>query len=327
MDRPGKSPDPHPPAPARATAETTTDPSRPGDNPAVPLFLALIWGQLFWALHPSWSHSQYYDYGWVIPPLAAWFFHRRWSMRTRFPRSPNEARSILSKTVLVAAGFVLLFFLLTFLRVLERFDTIWRIPLLVHALVVFVFTHAALWLKQDFRFSFAYLPLTLFALTAVPWPAQIETLIVGEMTDQLLAFSAPLSRALGLDVVLSGSALISDGRVIEIDEGCSGIRSFQSLLMAGLFVGEFMGLRWGWRALLVLLATIFGFVTNTIRASALSWIFIHHGQLTFDHYHDLFGLLSFGLAASMLLAAGKWMDRPLASNAKADTPSLPSLQR
>src|SRR5690606_35487454 len=107
-----------------------------------------------------------------------------------------------------------------------------------------------------------YLPLTLFALTAVPWPAQIENLIVGELTERLLAFSVPLSRTIGLDLELSGASLVTDGRIIQIDEGCSGIRSFQSLLMAGLFVGEFMMLRWGWRALLLLLATIFGFIAN-----------------------------------------------------------------
>jgi exosortase len=304
MALPGTSSDP-PPAPHRSV--TGLIPRHAGDRP-VPLFLALIWGQLFWALHPTWSHSQYYEYGWVIPPLAAWFFYRRWRMREPDIRLPIGKKPPLASVVLVIAALLLLFGLLTFLRILERFDNIWRIPLIIHAFAVFVSTHAALWFSRGFRFSLSYLPLTLFALTASPWPAQIETLIVGELTDQLLASSAPLSRAIGLDVELSGSALISAGRVIEIDEGCSGIRSFQSLLMAGLFVGEFMMLRWRWRALLVVLATIFGFVTNTFRASALSWIFINEGKETFDSYHDLLGLLSFGLAAVMLLASGKWMD-------------------
>lgn len=279
---------------------------------AVPLWLALLWGQLFWALHPSWIHGNYYDYGWIIPPIAAWFFWRRWHGEAleflRPVSAPRSRRGLLLLSIVLGAAALIA--ALGFVRILERFDPIWRVPLFLHAAVVAVVTHLVIALGRGWRFSLACLPLTLFALTAVPWPAGIETRIIGEMTDRLLAVSVPISRfLLGVPVEMSGSALIAEGRVIQIDEGCSGIRSFQSLLMAGLFVGEFMMLRWGARAFLIGAAIVFGFVLNTARASVLTWIFFHRGEGAFHAAHDLVGFTAFGISAALLLGLGALLDR------------------
>lgn len=271
-----------------------------------PLFLAAIWAQLYWALHPTWIHSQYYDYGWIVPPLACWFFWQRWKGGKSF--LPPKASPVLLS--IAFTGLALLFATLVFVRILERFDPIWRVPLILHTFVVCLATVAVLLHVRGPRASLAYLPLILFAATACPWPAGVENRIVGELTDALLSVSAPLSRAIGIPVELSGSALISEGRVVEIDEGCSGIRSFQSLLMAGLFVGEFLLLKWKGRILLVLLAMIVGFGANALRATALTWIFVSEGQATFDQLHNLVGFLAFGLAVGVLLICGRLMDRP-----------------
>ena len=289
--------------------ESPASESRQHSGYAVPVILGLLWAQLFWALHPTWSHGQYYDYGWVVAPVATWFFWRRWRCEIVDFRGPI---AIGRRVYLVAVpAVILLLFLLSLARILERFDPIWRIPLIFHAAVVFATTHLVLWACCGFRRSLAYLPVLLFALTAVPWPAKAENMIIGELTDQLLACSAPLSRLLGSPVELSGSALVADGKVVNIDEGCSGIRSFQSLLMAGLFVGEFMMLRWRWRLTVLFLALATGFVTNLLRASLLTWIFVNEGELTFDRYHDLVGFLAFGCAASLLLLFGSLFDKYL----------------
>jgi len=280
---------------------------------AVPVFLALLWAQLFWALHPSWIHGQYYDYGWIVAPCAAWFFWRRWREPGARGDPPLGGRSLIA---IVVAGAVLLLVLLGLLRSLERFDPIWRVPLILHGLVVFAVTHAVLWLTTGFRASLAFFPVVLFALTAVPWPARIENLLIGELTEMLLAVSAPLARLVGIPVELSGSALVAHGRVIQIDEGCSGIRSFQSLIMAGLFVGEFLLLRPWLRVLLLGVAIAFGFLTNTMRAIALAWIFFNEGQIAFDRYHDAVGFAAFGLAAGLLLLTGHLAERRLSQPAQ-----------
>lgn len=275
------------------------------DRIGIPVFLDLLWAQLFWALHPTWVHGQYYDYGWIVAPATAWFFWRRWTVLEAEPlRRPFRRRFLL----LWIPGALLLVVSLILARTMERFDPIWRIPLLFHGAVVFLTSLLTLWFVYGRKVSLAFLPLALFTMTAVPWPAQVENLIIGEMTDRLLEVSAPLSRLIGIPVELSGSALVANGRVIEIDEGCSGIRSFQSLIMAGLFVGEFMALRNGFRIALLVLAMIFGFLTNTLRAIALTWIFFNDGEIAFNQAHDLVGFLAFGLAAALLLLCGHYLD-------------------
>ncbi|MDF2376061.1 MAG: exosortase/archaeosortase family protein [Verrucomicrobiales bacterium] len=275
------------------------------DKISIPIFLGLLWAQLFHALHPTWVHGQYYDYGWIVAPVTAWFFWRRW---TGFDTPPILAHRQKMTLLTAVFGIIILAIFLVLARTMERFDPIWRIPLILHGAVVFATTHLTLWLVYGKRTSLTFLPLVLFAMTAVPWPTQVENSLIGELTERLLAVSAPLSRLIGIPVELSGSALIADGRVIQIDEGCSGIRSFQSLIMAGLFVGEFVFLRNWFRVALVVIAMISGFLTNTLRSIVLTWIFFKDGEIAFDRAHDMVGFLAFGLAAGLLLLSGHYLE-------------------
>lgn len=273
----------------------------------IPLLLGVLWGQLFWALHPTWIHGQYYDYGWIVAPVTAWFFWRRWCADEI--STPLVSGNQKGPIVLILLASAVLISGLILARIMERFDPIWRVPLILHGFLIFSFTVLTFWISLGRKKAFIYLPLLLFAMTAVPWPAQTENYLIGEMTARLLEISAPLSRLIGIPVELSGSALIANGRVIQIDEGCSGIRSFQSLLMAGLFVGEFMMLRNRFRIVLLVLAIVFGFVTNTLRAITLTWIFFNEGEAAFDQAHDMVGFCAFGLAAGLLLLSGHFLDR------------------
>ena len=289
-----------------STHETSTSVFR--NSPlAIALLLLALWAQLFWALHPTWIHGQYYDYGWIVGPISIWFFYRRWTSLNRKQTDALVERSGFARIYpWILLG--LLLPALTFFKVLENFDPIWRVPLILHGGFVLVFTHLLIADAYGKKASLSFLPVTLFAMTAVPWPAQAENFLVGEMTETLLAISAPISRMVGIPVELSGSALIANGVVIQIDEGCSGIRSFQSLLMAGFFVGEFMMLSVRARVLIVLLGIVYGFVTNTFRATLLTWIFYHKGQIAFDQFHDPVGLFSFAIAAGLLLVTGHLID-------------------
>lgn len=58
------------------TADTTI--SRAAPPWSLLLFGAVLWGQLFFVLAPSWSGATYYDYGWLVPPFAVIFAWRRW---------------------------------------------------------------------------------------------------------------------------------------------------------------------------------------------------------------------------------------------------------
>jgi exosortase/archaeosortase family protein len=99
------------------------------------------------------------------------------------------------------------------------------------------------------------------------------------------------------------------GQVCEVTEGCSGIRSIQSLVMAALFFGELLWLRWPGRVLLVLVALAAAVVCNTGRAWYLASVQFSEGGDAAHAAHDPAGHLAFLVAAAVLFA-GAWLLMP-----------------
>jgi exosortase/archaeosortase family protein len=78
---------------------------------------------------------------------------------------------------------------------------------------------------------------------------------------------------------------ISKG-TLGVDEACSGIRSFQSTLMAGLLMGELYRLRLLPRAALVLIGLTLAFCFNVVRTFLLSYQAEKEGMSAIDKWHD-----------------------------------------
>ena len=81
-----------------------------------------LWAQLFYSASYAWLHGEYYDYGWYVPPLAVWFFYRRWRGWPLAVRRPLPGW-------LVAGGLVVLGLALAPMRTLLRTDPSWTTPM------------------------------------------------------------------------------------------------------------------------------------------------------------------------------------------------------
>lgn len=271
------------------------------------VFLGVLWVQLFASLAPFWTQGAYYDYGWFVPPAAAWFAWCRIEALTRFKEGEEiRARWLIIPLLLLLGVFLLFLFPL---RVIEKNELLWRLPRFIHFFCVAGITHLYVAAFYSIRRSLYFVPVTIFTLTAVPLPLQLEMGFIQNATDVLMAISEPICLGQGFPVELSGSALIMKGEVLEINEGCSGIRSFQSTIMLGLFLGEFFLLHWSLRILTLLLGIMLAFLVNILRVVALTKIYFERGEDAFHHYHDLVGYLAFALSAAVLigvaLAAGR----------------------
>lgn len=259
-------------------------------------FLLVLWLQLFVALTPFWSLGTYYDYGWIVPFASGWFFWKRWARLTASSTPVSSSRVDVAGVALIA----LFIGLLLPLRVVERADLFWRPPRLLHATLVCLMHHAILARFLGWKKSAYFVPVTIFCLTAVPLPMQLEQGIIQRATKILMTVAEPLCQQQGLPVKLSGSALTLDGVVLEIEEGCSGIRSIQSLWMIALFAGEFFLLGGFSRVVLVLLGLGLAFVFNIARAVVLTHIFFRSGEDPFHSWHDTVGSTTFALSALAL---------------------------
>jgi exosortase len=279
----------------------------PGIVRALPLLLfgVLLWGQLAIALSPWWRDGSYYDYGWLVPFLAIWCLWARWERLPVQVRTLQDSAVPASQMALVAIAVIAL----AMLRLVERSDPAWRIPVWLHALTVMALWHGVV-LKLTGRFLY-FLPVTILMLTAVPLPPVLESALIHRLTQAVLDYSVPIANLMGIPVAMTGSALTAHGELLQIDDGCSGIRSFQSLLMISIFFGEFFFLSWPKRLLMVVTGFASAFLFNGLRTLTLTWIFFKHGESRFHEFHDGVGVVTFVLSAIATYLVAWWMAGPV----------------
>lgn len=274
-----------------------TLPARPSPSQSwIPwiVLIAALWAQVFYGASYGWIHALYYDYGWYVPPLAIWFFYRKW-------RGWETVRRPRLSGWMIAAGMLLLTAVLTFTRTLLRVDQGWPSPLWIQSGVACAVTLAVVWRMAGKAAVPGVVPVLIFALTAVRLPTAIETPLVNGLTHGVLDASSWIFRMTGSPVMVLGNQLELMGQVVEVSEGCSGIRSSQSFLMASLCFGEWLGLGARPRVLMVAIALATAWVTNVARACVLAQIRFTQGEPAFERAHDSVGMAAFVVGTGILL--------------------------
>ena len=267
----------------------------------VGLALGALWAQLFLACIYSWRNGDYYEYGWFVPPLAGWLFWRRWK------DSPQPLHRPGARSILILASILLPVLLIV--RVLGQVDPNWRLPISVHAAVVVC---ATLILCRQIRgpgFALACVPVLLFALSSVPYPSVVEHALVRNLTGWVVAAACEVLNLLGKPTTLLGDRLESMGRVVEVTDGCSGVRSLQSFLMAGLFFGELHRMTAPRRLVLLGASCVMALAINVGRTLTLSLIDFRWGEEALKRCHDRVGLAAFAASGLLFLGLSAWLAR------------------
>lgn len=264
---------------------------------AILSLILLLWLQLFAALVPTWRDGDYYAYGWFVPLLAAGLAWRRWKLLAPAPAHadpPPRAGFLALTWILLAAALVIP------LRLVAAADPGWRPPLLLHVLIVCALTHWFLLRAYGRKISLGMLPVTIFALSCVPYPWQIEQKLVQVLTDRVMHITRECFLLAGRPVELQGTRLTMAGEVVDVTGGCSGIRSLQSLVMVALFFGECFLLPVPRRLALLLTAALSAVAFNTVRAWWLASIHFDDGPDAAAAAHDPIGHFTFALSAALL---------------------------
>ncbi len=258
-----------------------------------------LWVPAMTAASYEWSHGEYYDYGWFVPPAALWLLIRRW----RELKTPlNLPRG---GWVLLAACLLVPWF--TGLRILGYADPSWRLPMALSGMTAVVASHAWIGICRGWRASASFLWITLLCLSAMPWPSVVESRIVDELTQAVVVVVAEGFQIFGKPVEVMGDRLRLHEITVEVTDGCSGVRSFQSFVMATWFFAELQRLRWVNTLVLLAVACAVAFVINSARTYALAEIRFTRGEVAFDEAHDLLGLLAFLTSGVVFYFISGWL--------------------
>jgi exosortase len=255
--------------------------------------LAALWFALFYRLAFIWETDDQYSHGWMVPLFAGWIFAERWSRRPdpAPPRRMWPTALLLAALWLPAAGANL---------ILESSPE-WRPMMWLFALAVFTasllltrLAGGAPWLRH-FAFPF------IFALTAVPWPYDFERWLTLELSMLGAGITGILLNLGGILAHVQGNNIEIDTGVLGVDDACSGVRSFQSSLMAALLFGEWFGFRFGWRIFLAVAGIVVAYLLNIARMLILCLAALQGGVGVLDQWHDPAGFAILFVSMGFLL--------------------------
>jgi len=256
--------------------------------------LGLAWLLLAAQMRFHWGGETYYNYGWAVPFLALFLLYRR-GVQAPEPDRQEPVVWLWSLAVCVALVVALVPF-----RGLAEVNPFWRKPVILQALMLVAATWVLAYGAGGRRTWYHYAFPVFFLLTMVPWPYQIEVVIIQALTGKVVAVTTEVLRFLGYPATIAGRIIQIGDQTVGVDEACSGIRSLQALGMVALFVGEYFMLTVVRRCALLVLTLAVVIVFNVARSLTLTLVVLSGGQEAYQKWHDPTGYVSF-LASLLVL--------------------------
>jgi exosortase len=275
--------------------------------------LAAFWGITVWRLGAFWSALPEYSYGWVVPLLCAMMFFDRWrtALRPQVPASSNYVSRLTfhASRFSMSAFCFLLAVLVCFVLARLALEVLpsWRFAAWTLALSVTILTLMLL-RKFGFRISDFGFP-TAFFLLSVPWPSGLEWGLIQGLTRLNAAFTVELLSFFKVAAVQMGNIILIEPGMVGVQEACSGIRSFQSTLMASLFLGELFRFGFWRRVVFVAAGACLSLFFNVVRTSFLVWTCNRDGLGAVDKFHDPAGWTILAASAAGLALIGWFLYR------------------
>lgn len=274
------------------------------------------WGWLLYHAHYHWGSESYYNFGWFVPFLGGYLLYRKLSDS---PVQAGEKASPATHGLLIAALLAGAIFIGA-VRLFNEANPFWRVPLWAHAMALLGLTCAALYLYGGWqglrRFIFPFF----FLLLALPWPWRVEQWIIHSLTGWVTQMTVICLNLGGYPAISFGNTIQIGTFTVGVDEACSGIRSLQSLVMIGLFVGEYyaFGL---WRRLALLAGSILAVMLfNGLRALVLAVVTVEGDAEAFQFWHDFLGNANFIVSCILLFAFGEILSRVIKASTAPPAP-------
>ncbi|MCI0539090.1 MAG: exosortase/archaeosortase family protein [Verrucomicrobiales bacterium] len=245
------------------------------------VLICVVWLLAFNSLRVDWSINPQYNYGWVVPILTLGLFCRRWVTRP-LAAPPRSVRGFMWSMVCLLG-------LLLPIRLLEEANPEWRLILWVHNLQAIGFSWCVLYIVGGKSWGKHFVFPLFFSLIAVPWPMVLEAKVVQGLMQIVATITVELVGTFHIPAVQHGNLIEINSGMVGVDEACSGVRSLQTTIFVGLFLGELYELCLKRRLILLGLGTLVALGANVGRTFYLVWSAVKRGLQQMEALHDAAG--------------------------------------
>ncbi len=259
------------------------------------LLLGIFWGGLIRVLSLEWSINEQYRFGYLVPFIALYLIYLRWSDKPQI--EPGDSSTLLVEGLLWSAAL-----LLFPLKIIWESNPDWRLVYWVQALMVYAVSLLFLFLWGGKSWAKWFAPALAIFLFAVPWPMQFEQDLTQGLMRMVAAITVDFMNLLGFFAVREGNLIQLANGWVGVEEACSGVRSFQSTIMAAYFLGEMFRYPLFLRLLLIAFGSVTSVFLNVGRTFLLTYITYKDGGEVMKTWHDQVGYLV-SLSAFLLLLA------------------------
>ena len=269
--------------------------------------LGLVWFEVIRHLQNEWSYNPQYSYGWSVPFLSLFLLWKRWPSRPL----PEEPPSPTWPKLLLLSGSLLLLPV----RFLSEANPDWRLLSWAGAIFALAVSFSLIllvggrpWVRH-FAFPF------LFLLVAVPWPVQLEQIVIQTLMQAVTAINVFGLHLAAIPALRHGNVIEIGAGMLGIEDACSGVRSLQATFMISLFLGELYTFSVHRRVLLVVAGALLAFACNLVRTAILIWVGTTRGMQAIHAWHDPAGLTILLVCLFGLWAISLWIQRGMAPEA------------
>jgi exosortase len=263
------------------------------------LLLCAAFGVVFYPslkqLVTTWATSDQNSHGFLIPLVSAYIIHARRKGLTGTNVSGSRYGFVLS-------CFSILLYVISITAGMATAQ---------FASIVFFVWGTFLFLFGYNGFRFVAFPLY-YLLFMIPVPAQLYSMATLPLQLFVTRASGAIGSLMHIPIYVEGNLINLPGRVLEIVEACSGLRSMMSLLALSAVFG-FYSLRTPWKRSVLFLSGIpIAIIINIVRILAIA-VFLHcfRIDITSGPLHAVAGIAVFGISLGLIVLTshilGRWI--------------------
>jgi len=236
----------------------------------------------------DWYNDPDYSHGFLVPLISGYFVYQRREALKKTMVSPYTPGVfvIISGILLLILGY----------KGTELFTMRFSLIIIIAGITLYF------WGKEVFKVLL--LP-SCYLVLMIPLPEIIYNAVAFPLKLLVAKYSVLFLQAVSITVYREGNIIMFPNVILEVADACSGIRSLMSLVALSVAIAFFVKTSNLKKTVIVLSAVPIAVFTNALRVIVTGILARYWGAAAAEgFFHELAGMLVFGLAMIMLFIVG-----------------------